>query len=35
MAEMTVVVHTHTQCNLIKEKKGMRYALLKIYARDG
>ncbi len=36
MAEVTAVVHTHThtQCNLKNDKKGMKYALLKIYARD-
>ena len=27
--------HTHTQCNLINNKKSMKYALLNIYARDG
>ena len=27
--------HTHTQCNLKNNKKSMKYALLKIYARDG
>ncbi len=31
-------VHTHTHthtCNLKNNKKSMKYALLKIYARDG
>ena len=29
-------VHTHTHnCNLINNKKSMKYAFLKIYARDG
>ena len=31
-------VHTHTHthtCNLNNNKKSMKYALLKIYARDG
>ena len=28
-------VHTHTQCNLKNNKKGIKYALLKMYARDG
>ena len=27
-------VHTHS-CNLINNKKSMKYALLTIYARDG
>ena len=30
-----VHTHTHTQCNLKNNKKSMKYALLKIYARDG
>ena len=28
-------VYIHTQCNLKNNKKSMKYALLKIYARDG
>ena len=28
-------VHTHTQCNLIDNREGMFYTLLKIYIRDG
>ena len=30
-----VHTHTHTQCNLIENKEGMKSALLNIYARDG
>ena len=29
------VVHTHTQCNLINKRQGIKNALLNINVRDG